>query len=157
MRLVVLILVAHSIVGSCQECPAAFDIPSLWPISERGQSITGYFLEDRGTHLHQGIDIAGKHSILAAGNGVLKLDYDRGYGYYMRIEHDCNYETVYAHFNVETLAVYDGQYVCGGAHLAYTGNSGRSTGTHLHFEIIKNNRRIDPLTYFLDRLNDNYE
>ncbi|MBI2099582.1 M23 family metallopeptidase [Candidatus Uhrbacteria bacterium] len=120
----------------------------LWPIlgtsSNNGRYITQYF-----RLRHPGVDIDGDYSnpILASDGGVVKLvRYGRtGYGYQVVVDHEDGMQTRYAHLS--KIFVTDGQRVEKGQQLGITGTTGRSTGTHLHFEIFVNGRRVNPLGY----------
>lgn len=98
---------------------------------------------------HKGVDIA-NHSggaILAADAGtVITAGWTNvGYGNYVMIDHGNGYETLYGHMSV--LSVVAGQRVARGAVLGQMGSTGRSTGTHLHFEIRTKGGNLDPLLY----------
>jgi murein DD-endopeptidase MepM/ murein hydrolase activator NlpD len=97
---------------------------------------------------HSGIDFAGKEGsdVLAAGAGVVTWAEDRdGYGLLVEINHGDGYLTRYAH-NKETK-VKVGDVVQKGQIIALMGNSGRSTGAHVHYEVYKNGRAVDPASY----------
>lgn len=100
---------------------------------------------------HGGVDIAAAEStpILAAADGTVSIATWGGsddYGYYVKIVHDDTYFTLYAHCSA--LLVSAGQTVRQGQVIAYVGSTGRSTGPHLHFEVIQNGTRVNPLSYF---------
>jgi len=97
---------------------------------------------------HNGIDISGSHDspIKAADGGVVTYaDWMDGYGNYIVIDHENGYETAYAHCN--SLCKEVGDRVFKGEVIARMGNTGRSTGTHLHFEVKKDGAFCDPLEY----------
>ena len=97
---------------------------------------------------HNGIDVAGSHNspIKAADGGiVIYSGWMSGYGYYVVINHENGYETAYGH--CASLLVKVGDRVAKGDIIAKMGNTGRSTGTHLHFEVKKNGQYVDPLKY----------
>ena len=97
---------------------------------------------------HNGIDIAGQHNsnIKAADGGkVTYAGWMDGYGNYVVINHENGYETAYGH--CASLLVKVGQRVAKGDIIAKMGNTGRSTGTHLHFEVKKNGCFVNPLEY----------
>lgn len=97
---------------------------------------------------HTGIDIAGSYnsSIKAADGGVVTYaGWMSGYGNYVVINHENGYQTGYGH--CASLTVKVGDRVAKGDEVAKMGNTGRSTGTHLHFEVKKNGSFVDPLTY----------
>ncbi|MBR6728962.1 MAG: M23 family metallopeptidase, partial [Clostridia bacterium] len=98
---------------------------------------------------HQGIDLAAATGteIYAADNGtVIYSKYnDGGYGYMLQIDHGNGIVTYYAHCN--ELLVPEGTVVGKGDLVARVGNTGRSTGAHLHFEVRENGVPIDPLNY----------
>ena len=101
---------------------------------------------------HAGIDIDGfGHDgdiiVAAAGGTVISAVYSGGgYGNYVLIDHGNGYQTLYAHMS--DLAVGSGQWVSAGETIGYLGSTGRSTGTHCHFEIRENGTPIDPEAYF---------
>jgi murein DD-endopeptidase MepM/ murein hydrolase activator NlpD len=97
---------------------------------------------------HNGIDIAGSHgsAIKAAAAGTVTYSgWMSGYGNYVIIDHGNGYQTAYGHNS--SLLVSKGQRVSQGQTIAKMGNTGRSTGTHLHFEIKKNGVFQNPLGY----------
>lgn len=99
--------------------------------------------------LHNGIDIATPlgTDVFASKSGVVDKTGELGnYGKVVRISHDNNSYTLYAHLN--SVSVSEGQNIIQGQVIAKSGNTGRSTGPHLHFEINENGKFIDPLTVF---------
>ncbi len=116
------------------------------PLS-RGYVITSNF-GPRWGRLHKGIDMGCPTGspILAADGGVVYFaGYQGSYGYVVKIDHGANFKSVYAHCS--KLFVTEGQKVFKGQHIANVGNTGRSTGPHLHFEIQKNNVPVNPKPY----------
>ncbi len=109
--------------------------------------ISAYWGDGRN---HKGIDFAGKKntSIFASKDGVVtSAGYSGNYGYLVEIDHGDGFKTRYAH--CEALCVTVGQTVIQGQQIATMGNTGRSTGDHLHFEILKNGTQVDPSIYIL--------
>lgn len=97
---------------------------------------------------HTGIDVSGSYNspIKAADGGkVTYSDWMDGYGYYIIIDHENGYETAYGHCS--ELLVKAGSRVSKGDIIAKMGNTGRTTGTHLHFEVKKDGEYIDPLKF----------
>lgn len=97
---------------------------------------------------HNGVDFAGQRGsdIIAVAAGVVTWSADRyGYGLMVEINHGGGFTTRYAH-NEENL-VQVGDVVQKGQVIARMGSSGRSTGPHVHFEVYKNGRAVDPSTY----------
>ncbi len=97
---------------------------------------------------HNGIDIGGSHNspIKAADGGVVTYSgWMSGYGNYVVINHENGYQTAYGH--CASLDVSVGDRVAKGDIIAKMGNTGRSTGTHLHFEVRKNGQYVNPLQY----------
>ncbi|MBR5613915.1 MAG: peptidoglycan DD-metalloendopeptidase family protein [Clostridia bacterium] len=97
---------------------------------------------------HNGIDIAGSYNsdIKAADGGVVTYaGWMSGYGNYVVINHENGYQTAYGHN--ASLCVGVGDRVAKGDVIAKMGNTGRSTGTHLHFEVRKNGQYVNPLKY----------
>jgi len=115
-----------------------------WPVSGRISSRFG----PRWGRMHQGIDIAvntGTPVKASARGRVSFAGWNGGYGYLVIIDHGNNVETRYAHLS--RIAVKVGQYVTRGTVIAYSGNTGNSTGPHLHFEIRYKGQAVNPLNY----------
>ncbi len=101
-----------------------------------------------GRRMHSGIDFAGPHGtkIYSTADGVVTYSgWQSGYGRVVKIEHAFGIETVYAH-NTKNR-VKKGQRVSRGDHIADMGSTGRSTGTHLHYEVRVNGKPVNPMTY----------
>ena len=101
---------------------------------------------------HSGVDVAGgyKTPIVSPAKGeVIRLDKDRILGKSVRIRHRKDLRTTYGHLH--SFAVKEGEHVERGQVIGYMGNSGRSTGTHVHYEIVKNGKAMNPMNYILDR------
>ena len=99
--------------------------------------------------MHKGVDFAAPTGtpIFAAGNGVVEFaGKNGGYGNYIRIRHDSTYKTAYAHLNGFKKGVYGGVRVKQGDVIGFVGSTGRSTGPHLHYEIIVNGKQVNPAT-----------
>jgi murein DD-endopeptidase MepM/ murein hydrolase activator NlpD len=125
-------------------------IPTFWPV--RG-FITQRFNAAGSTRealFHGGIDIAvdrGTPVRAAASGYVTEAGWDESYGYYVQIDHGYGIKTLYAH--ADMLVVMDGERVEQGQTIAYSGNTGKSTAPHLHFQVTQNNVPVDPLKYLL--------
>ena len=100
---------------------------------------------------HNGLDFAAKTGtpIYATGDGVVKqAEFNSGYGNVVMIKHGNGYETLYAHMSrIKTRA---GKKVKRGDVIGYVGSTGLSTGPHLHYEIHKNGKPVNPIMYFYD-------
>lgn len=97
---------------------------------------------------HRGIDIArpSNYTIKAADNGTVTFaGWDGTYGRKVVVNHNNGYQTVYAHLSSINVKV--GQVVQTGSALGVMGSTGRSTGVHLHFEVLKNGSHVNPLSY----------
>lgn len=98
--------------------------------------------------LHKGIDFAGNHgdAIIAVGAGVVSFaGVKDGYGITVEVTHGDGYVTRYAHNSQLNVRV--GEMVSRGKQIARMGSTGRSTGTHLHFEVLRNGAPVNPLAY----------
>lgn len=128
-------------------------MPSMWPL--RGMVTSGFgvrtnpFTERK--EFHTGIDISAPYGapILAPADGrVKKIWDDKFLGLAMRIEHGYGIETVYGH--LAKVLVKEGERVYRGQKIGLVGNSGRSTGPHLHYEIWVRKQPVDPLRYVMN-------
>lgn len=127
--------------------------PSVWPTKGWLSSRFGYrispFTNER--EFHRGIDVSSRMNapIVAPADGVVSsLSSDHGYGKIMTVHHGYGLVTRYAH--LQKALVKKGQYVKRGETVALVGNSGRSTGPHLHYEVLLNGVPVDPLRYIID-------
>lgn len=103
--------------------------------------------------MHEGIDIITDvgTSVRSAGHGVVSfIGLRGGYGLTVEIEHPSGYKTVYAHLSRSLVT--EGQKVARGKVIALTGNSGLSTGPHLHYEVHHDGIKLDPAQFFFDDL-----
>ena len=97
---------------------------------------------------HHGIDYAAPMGtkVYASGDGtVTQAKWVGGYGYFVKIRHNSEYTTGYAHLKSFAKGIRPGVRVKQGQVIAYVGNTGRSTGPHLHFEVVRNGKKVDPL------------
>lgn len=128
--------------------------PTFWPIhgwvtsefGPRGHTHVG------GTRMHQGIDIAAPigTEIAAAGDGVVAFaGFKGGYGRCLIIDHGFGITTLYAH--ASQLNVQEGQKIARGTIVARSGNTGRSTGPHLHYEVAVDGVPVNPMRYLASR------
>lgn len=104
----------------------------------------------RWGRLHEGIDIGGVHGseIVATEDGVVELaQWVNGYGNYVKIMHRNGYSSAYGH--CDSLLVSSGDVVAKGQTIATMGNTGNSTGTHLHFEILYQDEPQNPLNHVM--------
>lgn len=103
---------------------------------------------------HSGVDFSASEGtrVHSTGDGVVAFSgYDRGYGQKITIDHGYGFKTVYAHLSKSLVR--QGERVTRGEIIALSGNTGDSTGPHLHYEVQKNNRTVNPTAYFLDNNN----
>ena len=96
--------------------------------------------------LHQGTDFAARRGtpIMASGSGTVeRASWFGAYGKYIRIRHNSTYKTAYAHLSKFGRNIKAGRKVRQGQIIGYVGSTGRSTGPHLHYEVLVNNKRIN--------------
>ena len=121
--------------------------PSRWPVYGRIVSRFGYRVYPwRG--FHTGLDLNGRYGapIYVTGDGVVKfVGWRRGYGRTVIVDHGYGTETLYAH--TSKYVVEAGQKVRKGQLIAYVGNTGYTTGPHLHYEVRKANKPVNPIAY----------
>lgn len=109
---------------------------------KRKHPILGY------TKMHKGVDFAAPIGtpIYAAGDGRIEMaGRNGGYGNYVRIRHNADYSTAYGHMSRFAKRTRVGNRVRQGQIIGYVGNTGRSTGPHLHYEILHDHRQVNPL------------
>lgn len=132
------------LVGTKQLPPLVGTGNFIYPVRGRLSSNYG----SRWGRLHSGIDLAasrGTKIIAADGGKVIAAGYNGSLGYMVKIDHGGGKVSLYGHCS--KLYVKAGQRVFQGQHIANVGNTGRSTGPHLHFEIIVNGKTKNPLNY----------
>jgi len=128
--------------------PAA---PRRWPLDEPGVITRGQLPQDAGRETHPGIDIAiptGTPIRASGGGTVSRTGHDAEYGLFVLVSHPEGYETMYGH--ASRLIVSAGDEVNTGQVIALSGSTGRSTAPHLHFEIRRGGRSIDPRSLTLE-------
>lgn len=141
-------------------------IPAIQPVSNkdltRMASGFGYRIHPiyKTTKMHEGIDFSAPvgTDIYATGNGVVKLiEYNsRGYGNHIIISHGFGYETLYGHLS--KINVRPGQKLNRGDIIGVVGSTGSSTAPHLHYEVIKQGNKINPISFFYNDLSpEEYE
>lgn len=140
-------------------------IPSIQPISnaELTRMASGFGMRMHPIYkimkLHAGLDFTADigTDIYAAGDGIVeKTDWMSGYGQIVIIDHGFGYKTRYAH--VSKYNVKKGQKVKRGDVIAFVGNTGASVGPHLHYEVRKNGKAVNPINYFFNDLSpEEYE
>ncbi|MDP7430243.1 MAG: M23 family metallopeptidase [Flavobacteriales bacterium] len=135
-------------------------IPAIQPIANKdlGRVASGYGYRIHPIYktrkLHTGMDFTAPKGtpIYATGDGkIAKVRRSRrGYGDHVIIDHGYGYQTLYAH--MKKYIVYRGQKVKRGEIIGYVGNTGTSVAPHLHYEVIKNKRKINPVNYYYNDL-----
>jgi murein DD-endopeptidase MepM/ murein hydrolase activator NlpD len=131
-------------------------IPAIQPVSnkELKRLASGFGMRIHPIYkiakMHTGLDFTADigTEIYATGDGVIESIESKfsGYGQHVIINHGFGYESLYAHMS--RVAVRPGQKVRRGQIIGYVGNTGTSTGPHLHYEVIKNGEKVDPSFYF---------
>lgn len=127
--------------------------PSIWPLKGwltsiygmRRDPFTGYY------QMHKGLDIANRPGapVFAPGDGtVIKVSINPYLGKFVEISHGYGIKTIYGHLS--EMYVRSGQRVKRGDKVAGVGNTGKSTGSHLHYEVLVNGLSVDPKRYILN-------
>jgi murein DD-endopeptidase MepM/ murein hydrolase activator NlpD len=138
-------------------------VPSIQPlkISEDTKLVSGFGMRinpfHKGNYQHPGVDFTAARgtAVLATANGrviraVKGSTLQAGYGNYVDIEHSNGLTTRYAHLDEVTVTT--GQNIRKGVTIGTVGMSGGSVAPHVHYEIIRNNKQVDPLPYMLEGL-----
>jgi len=127
--------------------------PSIWPV--RGWLTSGYGLRvspfTGNRQMHEGIDVAGPRGIpvLATADGIVTFSGKlAGFGNVVVLNHGFGFKTFYAHNEMTKVRV--GQTVKRGQIIATLGNTGYSTGPHLHYEVLVNDAPVNPMKYIID-------
>ncbi len=141
-------------------------VPAIQPVDnkhlKRLASGFGYRIDPiyKVRKFHEGLDFSAPIGtpIYATGDGVVEKvkRSRRGYGNHVIINHGFGYKTLYAHMS--KIIVKPGQKVKRGQIIGYVGNTGKSTAPHLHYEVWKNGKKVNPINYFFNDLTiDQYE
>ncbi len=134
-------------------------IPAIQPLDSRKTrgAISGFGVRIHPVHkirkMHTGIDFTAPSGtpIYATGNGKIESSgYDGGYGLRVMIDHGYSYKTLYGHMSKSVVR--QGQLVKRGDLIGYVGNSGTSTGPHLHYEVHKNGQPVNPVNFIYSDL-----
>lgn len=137
-------------------------MPAIMPIAkDKCKIVSGFgyrfhpILKYR--RLHSGIDLAARPGtpVYATGDGVVRVagrnpEGYSGYGIVVDVDHGFGFHTLYAHLSSTTVK--DGQKVRRGEQVGTVGSTGMSTGSHLHYEVILNGKKVDPVYYFFNDL-----
>ena len=140
-------------------------VPAIQPVSvqqlTRLSSPFGYRRDpfNHTAKMHTGMDFVGSYGtpIHATGDGLVVVASmsDGGYGRQVVIDHGFGYKTRYAHMS--SISVTEGERVKRGQEVGKMGSTGRSTGTHLHYEVLVKNMPVNPALYFSDVSEEEYE
>ncbi len=127
--------------------------PSIWPTAGYLSCSYGWRIDPftKQNDFHSGIDISSQvgQPIIAPSDGIVIWAAPRnGYGNVMIIDHDFGYQTRYGHMS--GFAVRPGQRVQRGQVIGYVGNTGKSTGPHLHYEVWVHNQAVNPMQFILE-------
>ena len=135
-------------------------VPAIMPISNKDlrRTASGWGWRIHPIYkirkFHYGMDFTAPTGteIYATGDGVVKVVENslRGYGKRIIIDHGFGYETLYAHLN--GFNIRKGQKIKRGEVIGFVGSSGTSTAPHLHYEVFKNNKKVNPVHYYFNDL-----
>lgn len=137
-------------------------MPAILPVDKRKcKIVSGFGMRFhpilRHFRMHAGIDMTARQGtpIYATGDGVVRVAERNpeglsGYGIVAVIDHGFGFQTLYAHMN--SVTVRKGQKVKRGEQIGTVGSSGMSSGSHLHYEVILNGKKVDPVYYFFNDL-----
>ena len=136
-------------------------VPAIQPIHNNNliRTASGFGMRMHPVYnvmkMHSGIDFTAKigTDINSTGDGIVEAvkNSRTGYGKHVIINHGFGYKTLYAHLS--EFKIRKGQKVKRGDIIGKVGNTGTSTGPHLHYEVIRNNKKIDPAHFFFNDLN----
>jgi murein DD-endopeptidase MepM/ murein hydrolase activator NlpD len=135
--------------------PYLLNYPTIWPVNGKISSGFGWRRNPfgrGGNEFHYGIDIPARSgtSIRAAGGGTVTFEgWRNGYGNTVEISHGNGIKTLYAHNTRNNVT--EGQRVERGDIIAFVGSTGRSTGSHLHYEVQRNGTSVNPIAFLLEK------
>lgn len=128
------------------------DYPIIFPIKKTHRISSGFGMRKhpitKVRQFHTGIDIPQPKgtAVYATGNGIVRRKgYNSGYGYFVEIEHASNFRSFYAHLSKTMVTVGDSVRIA--QKIACVGNTGISTGSHLHYEVRKDSRYLNPIEW----------
>ena len=130
-------------------------LPAIQPIANRDLKKTasgyGYRIDPiyKTRKFHSGMDFSCdmRTPVYATGDAVVvSSKWETGYGNTVELDHGYGYRTRYTHLHSSKVRV--GQKVVRGEHIADSGNSGKSTGPHLHYEVVYKGRKVNPINYY---------
>ena len=143
--------VAPVVLARVAEAPrgpsVGLSIPRRWPLDEPGYITRGQVGTGSKDEAHPGLDIAiatGSHDRASGGGTVHQLGEDPEYGFFVLLDHPDEYQTMYGHLS--RIVVQPGASVAPGQVIGLSGNTGRSTAPHLHFEVRQKGVSVDPRT-----------
>jgi murein DD-endopeptidase MepM/ murein hydrolase activator NlpD len=122
-------------------------VPHRWPVSVPAYRTRGLAMNDPGQEAHAGLDLAvplGSDVRASGGGRVRETGDDPAFGLYVLVSHPQGWETMYGHLS--RVLVQRGDSVTAGQVIGLSGNTGRSTAPHLHFEVRRAGRSVDPLS-----------
>lgn len=131
-------------------------LPAIRPAN--GPIVSGYGMRDhpvlKRSKKHEGVDFSLRKGtpVMAAGNGTVdRATYSANYGRFVSIRHpESGHRTLYAHLSEAAQNIRPGANVARGDTIGYSGNTGRTTGPHLHYEVqTLNGKKLDPLQFFV--------
>jgi len=141
-------------------------IPSIQPIENKELTnlVSGYGMRINPFHKarvpHEGIDFAAPRGtpVIATGNGSVKFvknnsNLQTGYGNYIEIDHGHGYISKYAHLS--SVSITEGDEIKRGEVIGFVGSTGGSAAPHVHYEIMLHGKKIDPVHYLMQEINEN--
>ncbi len=151
------IIVAAATLASLQGCGSTrrdgevAAVPSGWPLAGAAGVVSSSFGAKRGGGFHQGIDLSAPKGtpVMATAHGVVVVaGRSTGYGRTVLIDHGGGWRTRYAH--LKRIKVEVGKSVVRGQVIGTVGSSGRASGPHLHYEVLRHGAPVDPRPYLRD-------
>jgi len=140
-------------MNSKNQAITAQDPPDISPLNKDFKMSSGFGMRThpqfKEKKFHKGIDFMAPTGtpVLATANGIIfkTKESESGYGHHIIIKHDEQFSTLYAH--LKDIMVSEGQAVQKGAVIGTVGSSGASSSPHLHYEVIKKGKRVNPMAY----------